>query len=119
MRTKVKGRRSKDEGQRSKDEGRRTLDLSQIPCPIIWFHEIDFECMLIFRELLKVASGQLSLYFFLIRRVYDGYTRPLEARSRETSTIDAWQGSHNLVDGNQLWRATLVVVDTALAAVKA
>ena len=43
----------------------------------------------------------------------------LEAGTREAASVDTGQLAHNLVDGDELGRTALVVVDGALARVEA
>ena len=51
-------------------------------------------------------------------RVDEGDTRAFETGARETTAIHSWKFTHDVIDGYEFGRTTLVVVDRALARVE-
>ena len=89
------------------------------PGTVVGPYEEARERALVFGILLQVSLCEFLLYLLLVGGVDDGDARTLEARSREASAPDTGQRAHDLVDGDELRAATLVVVDARLAAVEA
>lgn len=78
----------------------------------------NLEGLFVFGELFQIFFGEDFLDVGLIGWVDQGDAGTLEASTRETSAIDSGEGAHDVVDGDELGGATLVVVDGALAGVK-
>jgi len=79
---------------------------------------VNLEGALVLGELLKVALGQLLLDLRLMGRIHQGDASPFEACSRETTAINTWQGTHDLIDGDELWGATFVIMNGTLTAIE-
>ena len=69
-------------------------------------------------ELGEVALGEDFLDFCFVGRVDEGDAGAFEAGTTEAAAIDAGEGAHDLVDGDELGGAALVVVDAGLATVE-
>ena len=83
---------------------------------IVWLHPEYLEGFFVFRELLQIFLCQGFLDVFLVDRINKCDTGTFETCSRETATIHTLHTSHYLIDGNEFWAATLVIVNTALTA---
>ena len=75
----------------------------------------DLEGFFVFGELGEVLFGEGFLDGFLVGGVDEGDAGAFEAGTGEASAIDSGEGAHDVVDGDELWGATLVIMDGALA----
>ena len=89
------------------------------PRSIIGLHPEDLEGVFVFGILLEVGLGEATGYLFLVGWVNESDDSSLEAGAGEATTIDALHRADDVVDGDELRGAALVVVDGALAGVEA
>ena len=80
---------------------------------------MDFEGLGIFGEHTEILFGDMLPYLFTLCRIGEGDAGALETSSTEATAIDAIGLTHDIIDGYQLFTATLIVLDTALAALEA
>ena len=76
---------------------------------------MDFEGLSIFGEHTEILIGDMLTYLFTLCRIGEGDAGALETCSTETTAIDAIGLAHDIIDGDQLFATTLIVLDTALA----
>ena len=88
-------------------------------CSVVWFYPEDLEGAFVFGELLQIFLGEGLLDGFLVGGIYESDAGTFEASTGEAAAIDSGEGTHDLVDGDELRGAALVIVDAGLAGVKA
>ena len=88
-------------------------------CSVVGLTEMDFEGLGIFGEHTEILFGDMLTYLFTLCRISKSNACTLEACSTETTAIDAIGLTHDIIDGYQLFTATLIVLDTALATLEA
>ena len=78
----------------------------------------DLEGVGIFWIFLEILLCEIALYLVLESGVNKCDDGSLESCARETAAIDPVHPAHDIIDGDKLGTATLVVVDAALARVE-
>jgi len=76
---------------------------------------MDFEAVGVLGEHAEVLFGDALADLFFLRGIDQSDAGSLEAGTGETAAVDAVGLAHDVVDGYQLFTATLVVLDAALA----
>lgn len=85
---------------------------------IVGLCPINAKGLFILRELLEIFLREHPLYLCLIGRIDQGDAGALEAGTREAPAIDTREGAHDIIDGNELGGATLVIMDAGFAAIE-
>ena len=75
----------------------------------------DLEGALVFGELGEVFLSEDFFDILFVGGIDESDAGTLETGTREAAAIDSGEGAHDLVDGDELGGATLVVVDAGLA----
>lgn len=84
-------------------------------CSVVCLYPEYFEGVFVFWIFCEVLLGQFFFDCFLVGWINKGDNGSLETGTRETTTIDSREGTHDVVDADELWGSTFVVVDRTFA----